>query len=234
MLPIAVAIVAAAGLSCPSAASAAETAEAQQGIWMPKQATFTYMGFTTKYSCEGLVDQVKSALLALGARKDLTVYGTGCAVATGRPAPLPGVKIRMHVLEPVPAAGSAPGEAAGSGSVSGGKAASEASGTSEAPTDEGAHGKAAAHGSMSAAKDAKAGSPVPAHWKAVNLKLGRDVASNSGQCELLEQIRQHLLPLFTARDIVFKSHCVPHQVSPGSTVLRAEVLMADAKPGSRG
>ncbi len=62
-------------------------AASESAVWKPTETSFVYMGFTTKYSCEGLVDKVRSILLTLGANRDLTVYGTGCAVSAGRPAP---------------------------------------------------------------------------------------------------------------------------------------------------
>ena len=161
----------------------AEEGAGTQAVWTPKEATFNYMGFTTKYSCEGLVSKVKSVLLSLGARRsDLTVYGTGC-LDPGRPAPMPGVRVKMNVLVPT-----------------------------------GASGDAAA---------------VAAHWKAVQVKLNTDPLAEAGECELVEQIKQKLLPLFSTRDVEFKPDCVPHQLSPGGTRLHAEVLIADVAPPPR-
>lgn len=74
------------------------------------------------------------------------------------------------------------------------------------------------------AEDAKA---VPAHWKAIDLRLDRDPLWQAEDCELLEQIKHTFLPLFATRDVDYHSSCVPHQVSPGGTWLRAEVLSAD-------
>lgn len=160
-------------------ASGQPVGEAASGVWTPKEVNFVYMGFTSKYSCDGLVDKVRYVLLALGARKDLVVYGTGCAVSYGRPAPLPGVMIRMNVLQPADPA---------------------------------------------AASDSTA---VPAHWKALQLKMDPDPVTESGECELVEQIKQKLLPLFATRDVEFKPNCVPHQLSPNGARLFAHVLIAD-------
>lgn len=68
---------------------------------------------------------------------------------------------------------------------------------------------------------------VPAHWHTVDLRLDRDPLWQAEDCELLEQIKHTFLPLFTARNVDYHSSCVPHQVSPGGTWLRAEVLVAD-------
>ena len=163
----------------PGAAAAADSAATPAGsetqaVWTPKEASFTYAGFTTKYSCEGLVSQVRSVLLSLGARRDdLVVIGTGCLEA-GRPAPFPGVKVRMNVLTPATGA---------------------------------------------------AGNVVAAQWKPVRVRLDADPLAEAGQCELVEQIKQKLLPLFATRDVEFKPACVPHQLSPNGTRLSAQVLL---------
>src|SRR5690242_1482683 len=92
------------GLAAAADAAAIPAGSETQAVWTPKEASFTYTGFTTKYSCEGLVSQVRSVLLSLGARRDdLVVVGTGC-LEPGRPVPFPGVKVRMNVLMPAGAA----------------------------------------------------------------------------------------------------------------------------------
>ena len=68
---------------------------------------------------------------------------------------------------------------------------------------------------------------VSAHWKSVQVKLNTDPLAEAGECELVEQIKQKLLPLFATREVEFKPDCVPHQLSPGGPRLHAEVLMAD-------
>jgi hypothetical protein len=161
--------------------AAAVAANAQSAVWAPKELHFIYQGFTTRYSCDGLREKVRTALLTLGARpQDLSVHESGCSAPFGRPDPFPGVSIKMQVLQPVTAATA-----------------------SDAPR-------------------------VAAHWKALDLRLDRDPLSQSGDCELLEQIKQSILPLFSSRNIDYSSNCVPHQLSAGGTRLRAEVLMSDA------
>jgi hypothetical protein len=148
---------------------------ATAAAWTPRQFTFTYMGFTTKYSCDGLADKVKSILLTLGARKeDLHVTQTGCAGQLGHPVPFPGVNVRMSVLTPAP------------------------DGT------------------------------VQAQWKSVQLKTDRDPINASGECELLEQVKQRVLPLFSAKGTELNATCVPHQLSAGGASLQAQVLTAPA------
>jgi hypothetical protein len=66
---------------------------------------------------------------------------------------------------------------------------------------------------------------VAARWKPVDVKLDSDPVSNAGQCELVEQIKQKVLPLFSTRDVQFTPNCIPHQLHPNGTRLHAEVLL---------
>jgi hypothetical protein len=69
--------------------------------------------------------------------------------------------------------------------------------------------------------------PVPAHWKLVELSTDRDPLREAGDCELIEQVKTRVLPLFSARNIDYRSSCIPNQLQIGGTVLKAEVLIAD-------
>ena len=69
---------------------------------------------------------------------------------------------------------------------------------------------------------------VGAHWRRVDLHLDRDPVWEATDCELLEQIKQHILPLFATRNVEFASNCVPHQAYLG-TRLAADLLFPDLK-----
>jgi hypothetical protein len=69
---------------------------------------------------------------------------------------------------------------------------------------------------------------VGAHWRKVDLHLDKDPVWEASDCELLEQIKQKILPLFSTRNVDFASNCVPHQAYLG-TRLSAELLVADAQ-----
>jgi hypothetical protein len=164
-----------------SAAYADTPGTGQQAVWEHKEFQYTYQGFTTHYSCDGLRDKVREILLQLGARKqDLKVYDSGCASPSGRPDAFPGVSVKMSVLVP-----------AGS------------SGTDAASTQ------------------------IPSHWQPVRLKLDQSSLAEAGECELVEQVKQKVLPYFTTRNVDLQNFCVPHQLDPGGTRLVAEVLMPD-------
>jgi hypothetical protein len=161
--------------AAPPAEAAASAA--QSAAWTQKQLTFDYFGFTSKYSCDGLRDRMRSILLTLGARPDLKVQEAGCIRWAG-PDPFPGVRITMSVLQPA---------AANAGQAD-----------------------------------------VAAHWKRVDLVSNLDPLDAAGQCELIEQVKQHVLPLFVTRNVDYSATCVPNQLFIGDTRLRADVLVADA------
>jgi hypothetical protein len=94
-------LAAAADAGAPAAEPAAQP---EFAVWTPKEAEFTYMGFTTHYTCDGLRDTIRAMLLQLGARKsDLKVTESPCSGIPDRPNPFPGVRIKMSVLQPAPA-----------------------------------------------------------------------------------------------------------------------------------
>lgn len=72
--------------------------------------------------------------------------------------------------------------------------------------------------------------PVAASWKpvAVNLRDINSYPNDSGECELYEQIRDKVLPLFATRNINLAGTCVPHQESAAGPSLKLEVLQPDA------
>ena len=98
-LLVAAALCAAAGPAARAAASAADEA----AVWVQREVNFRYVGFTTKYSCDGLRDRMRRILLQLGARADLKMTGYGC-VGVNSPETSPGVRIVMYVLQPASAA----------------------------------------------------------------------------------------------------------------------------------
>jgi hypothetical protein len=166
----------------------AAQADGVSAVWTAKQKRYTYMGFTSRYSCDGLRDKIRATLLKFGAAKDLKVDSMACPSGPGRPTTFPGVSITMQVLTPAADAG--------------------------------------------AAGDAASGKSVPAHWKLVDLTARRDPLDVAGDCELIEQIKQQILPLFTTRNVQYQSTCIPNQLQVGGTQLKAEFLIADepAKP----
>lgn len=72
---------------------------------------------------------------------------------------------------------------------------------------------------------------VAAHWKSVNLLAHESTLNASGECELYEQVKEKLLPLFSVRHLDYSTTCVPHQLSVGGVLFKAEVLAPDQPAG---
>jgi hypothetical protein len=149
------------------------TGDRQPAVWKSRELTFSYVGFTSHYSCEGLRDKIAGTLLALGARRDMVVTPYSCS-EMGRPERFPRVRITVSTLAP-------------------------------------------------AAEDGAAGGTVEARWKKVSLAGPGKLSA--GDCELAEQIRDDILPLFTTRNVKVRLECVPHQESAGNIALTADVLV---------
>ena len=157
-------------------ASLAHADDAQPAVWTQKEVSFTYYGFTTKYTCDGLRDKVRGLLLKLGARKDdLKVQRTGCSSASGHPDPFPGVRIKASVLQPA---------------------------------------------------NADAEKPVQAQWQSLTFNASPAATLDRGDCELVEQLKQKVLPIFATRNVEIIPSCIPHQLPTAGTILKLDVLMA--------
>ncbi|MGB6451032.1 MAG: hypothetical protein WBE92_09800 [Steroidobacteraceae bacterium] len=165
-------------------AGATGAGNAQPAQWVQKTIRFTYLGFTTHYSCEGLRDEVRLVLLELGARKrDLSVHPYGCTRLLGGAEHFPGVAGTFSVLQPQ-------------------------TGTSGGPT-------------------------VAAHWQTVQVRLNQSSFDEAGQCELLEQVEQTILPLFVTRNVRFQSDCIPYQLTIPGAALQVDVLKPDRGGASK-
>jgi hypothetical protein len=74
------------------AASAAEPA-AVNAVWVEKDLSFTHMGFTSYYSCDGIRDKVRYVLKQVSARPGFKVTVSGCVNGSG-PEIMPRVRVR--------------------------------------------------------------------------------------------------------------------------------------------
>jgi hypothetical protein len=75
--------------------------------------------------------------------------------------------------------------------------------------------------------DKPAAQAVPAHWKMINLLANREPVDAAADCELIDQIREKVLPLFATRNVDYNATCERGHVLPGGARLKAEVLVPD-------
>lgn len=63
-------------------------------------------------------------------------------------------------------------------------------------------------------------------WRPVAFAARQPQQLALGDCELMEQFRQQLLPMFTTRNVVSNTTCIPHQESGSNIDLRFESFAA--------
>jgi hypothetical protein len=80
---------------------------------------------------------------------------------------------------------------------------------------------------MSVLQPAGARPGLAAHWKRVDLLGDRETLEAASDCELIEQVAQKIVPLFTARNVDYHAACQPQTLSPQAVRLKADVLVAD-------
>jgi len=200
------------------ASSAADSGAnaAAMGQWQEHELSFTYSGFTSKYSCDGLADKVRLLLRTLGARSDLKVATYGCGDLYGGPTEFPRVKLRFATLEPA---------AAGAAAL---PAESDAAQAAATPQPFGrVIGREAPRlpvPGASLAPEVSAVAPLPGEWRKLRFDRDRPRTLDLGDCELLEQFRDRVLPLFAIRAMDDHTRCIPYQLSGTRLSLALEVF----------
>lgn len=191
-------------LALPAVAPAQETAAAPapavSAIWVEKDISFTYMGLTSYYSCDGLRDKVRWVLKQLGARPGFKVTARGCAELTG-PERMPGVRIVAAMpFEATPEL-----------------LAQQAEDASRRELAARASGKSAEVAEATAQFQAR---PRRVEFKSSMMSDGLQ----DGDCELMEQLRDRAFGTLGVKVVEDQLHCVPRQVTIGSVRLAVEVL----------
>lgn len=144
--------------------------------WHQHRKSFTYIGISPTYSCEGLKDALTFLLQQSGARINRTVTVSPCSIGGGGPIPVPTANLDFSTLQP-----------GGAGDAS-------------------------------------------ALWRHVDFSFTRSSPQLHGSdCELVQEFKDRLLPMFTTRNITANLHCIPHQTTGNQFDLSFDVLApADA------
>jgi hypothetical protein len=74
-----------------------------------------------------------------------------------------------------------------------------------------------------APSDAK---PINSTWRTVSFSARSPRELSTGDCELVEQFRHNVLPMFTTRNVQDSTTCIPHQESGSVINLQFESLAA--------
>ncbi|HWG77603.1 MAG TPA: hypothetical protein VN660_12545 [Steroidobacteraceae bacterium] len=144
--------------------------------WQQHRKTFTYIGISPSYSCEGLKNALTFLLQQSGARIERTINVSPCSVGGGGPTPVPTANLDFSTLQP-----------GGSGDANG-------------------------------------------VWRHVDFSMTRSNPQLHGSdCELVEEFKDRLLPMFSTRNVTANLHCIPHQSTGNQFDLSFDVLApADA------
>jgi hypothetical protein len=179
------------------AATAADGGGVVNAVWMERDVTLHYMGFTSYYSCEGLRGQVRRILHELGARPGFKVTMRNCIEQTG---PELSPSVRIVAALPVEATPEVLAELESDASKR--ELAARVQGKSpDEPTAQ-----------------------FPARPKRVEFVSGGTSFLKDGDCELMEQMRDRVFGPLGVKVIDSSIHCVPRQVSIGSIRMTVEVL----------
>lgn len=189
-------LVSLAGSAQPSVG--ADTAPTVNAIWVEQDIEFTYMGFTSYYSCDGLRDKLRWVLQEIGARPGYQVRVTGCM--DKGPDLIPRVRITAAMLQ-------------------------EATPELLARLAEDASRReliARAAGKSAEVNEATA--QLPARTRRVEFRDRVGSRIEDGECELVEQLRDKVFVPLGARVVEDQLSCVPKTVMHGDVRLLIEVL----------
>lgn len=187
------------GLLLPLASHAADSSAPVQAGWKTQEIRYSYIGFTTAYSCDAAEDRIKAILLALGAHEQTRVSAQGCDFSR----PSRNFFINITTATPVPVADltKAPAQAS----------RDELLKRLKVPV-------------------AQLDTTFPAEWKTVQLSRDRKLDLQPGDCELMQGLRDQVLPKLSVKIQTDRVQCFPNQVSMQTPELTVSALVPMAKP----
>jgi hypothetical protein len=99
-----------------------------------------------------------------------------------------------------------------------------------APLDGTASAGAASAGTAASGAPSPGARPVSGAWRSVTFARNSPRDLQLGDCELIEQFKQQVLPMFTTRNVVSDTTCVPHQESGSNIALTFDSFAAASPP----
>ena len=186
----------AAVLSQAAYAGSPDSASPVQAVWKPVEIKYSYVGFTTAYNCDAFESKVKTILLALGATPLTKVQANGC-IDVNRPSR--NFFVTITTATPI--------------------AASEAKEPDNKATQELTE-------RLTGKKDPLKTDPFPAQWKTVDLSRERRLNLEPGDCELMEGLRDKVLPKIGVKVVAENVSCTPGNLSIQTPQLTVSALVA--------
>lgn len=194
-------VASAAAVGAGAAAASPADAGAVNAVWVDHDIAFTYMGFTSHYSCSGMEGKVKYVLKHLGARPGYKVTSTGCINMSG-PEIMPRVRVRAALpMQATPEL------------------------LAQLEKDRAQLQLAARAGGKPVAATDAVGTQFPATWRVVRFEGTSLSDVQDGDCEMMEQLLRQVLKPMGVREVAGSSlNCVPNQVPINAVNLKLEVL----------
>ncbi len=182
----------------------AETAKEVQAVWKPQEFSFQFQSFNVFYSCESLEAKLEQILKQVGAQAVVRVRSPEC----GRgPARMPRADIQL--LSPVEATPDALAELK----------------QGESKRD------LAARVAGKSAEAEELEKPFAAQWQRVNIGKSRAMPSlESGDCELVDQVRRKIFPKLAVRVVESNSPCPTNSPSLTRPTMVVDALTRIPQP----
>lgn len=137
-----------------------------EAVWKPQRVNFAYHGYSTLYSCGGLQQKLEKILSTVGARGGIEMRAYSCDDATAV------ARFQIVLTSPVEATPENVGQL----------------------TTYDAHDELVARVRGEQLTSAEDLPRFPAVWKTISFARSREMRLAPGDCELVLQLRRHILP----------------------------------------
>lgn len=181
-----------------------EAAEEVQAVWKPQELSFQFQSFNVFYSCESLEAKLEQILKQVGAQAVVRVRSPDCGHG---PARMPRADIQL--LSPVEATPEALAE------LKQGETKREL----------------AARVAGNSAQAQELEKPFAAQWQRVNIGKSRAMPSlESGDCELVDQVRRKIFPKMAVKVVESNSPCPTNSPSLTRPTMAVDALIRMPEP----
>lgn len=182
------------------AAQSAQDSAPIQSVWQPQEIKYSYVGFTSAYNCDAFESKLKNILKTLGAHPETQVRASGCDL--NRPAR--NFFVTITTATPVPATEEAIKRIKSSGYSESQQKLLERLGTKKPVSSD----------------------QFPAQWQTMDLAQNRRLDLQPGDCELMEGLRDQVLPKLDIKVVENRVQCTPKQLSIQTPQLKVSALVA--------